>query len=218
MTTIVLADDHNVIRQGLRVLLNDEADFQVVGEAHDGREALGLVEKLRPDVLVTDMAMADMNGVELIQQVRKRVPETAIVVLSMHGIEGYVHKAMRAGAKAYVLKESTADELVTAIRHVISGKRYLSRTLTEHAINVYLKDTPPSSDGVDASLALTTRENDILNRIARGNTNRQIASDLSISPRTVEFHRANIMKKLGVRSQQQLFHYCLRTGMLRDVA
>jgi two-component system, NarL family, response regulator NreC len=218
MITIVLADDHTVMRQGLKSLLNDQADFEVLGEASDGGEALRLVEKLRPDVLVADMAMGDMSGVELTRQVKQRVPGTAVVVLSMYGIEGYVHQAMRAGARAYVLKESSADELVTAIRQAMSGKRYLSRTLSEHAISVYLKEMVPPSDSTYTSLILTARESDILKRIARGKRNKEIATELSISPRTVEFHRANIMRKLGVRSQQQLFQYCIRTGILRDEA
>ena len=216
MITIVLADDHKVMRQGLRALLDAQTDCRVVAEAGDGGEALRLVERLRPDVLVTDVVMAGMNGVELTRQVKQCRPETAVVVLSMYGTEGYVHKAMRAGAKAYVLKDASAGELVTAIRQAVAGQRYLSRSLSEHAIDVYIEDMMPQPHEMQISLALTAREREILQRIARGDKNRIIAADLSISPRTVEFHRTNIMRKLGINSQQELFRYCARTGLIKD--
>ena len=215
MITIVLADDHRVMRQGLRALLDEQADFRVVGEAGDGKQALRLVESLRPDVLVADMVMAGMNGVELTREVKRCAPETTIVILSMYGTEGYVHKAMRAGAKAYVLKDASASELAEAIRKVVSGERYLSRKLSEHAIDTYIRDMMPEPHEVDTSLVLTGREQEILQRIARGAKNKEIAADLSISPRTVEFHRANIMRKLGLGSQQELFRYCVRAGILK---
>lgn len=215
MITIVLADDHRIMRQGLRALLDEQADFEVVGEAGDGKQALRLVESLRPDVLVADMVMAGMNGVELARQVKWSAPETTIVVLSMYGTEGYVHKAMRAGAKAYVLKDASARELAEAIRKAVSGERYLSRKLSEHAIDTYVRDMMPEPHELDTSLVLTGREHEILQRIARGDKNKEIAADLSISPRTVEFHRSNIMRKLGLGSQQELFRYCVRAGILK---
>lgn len=215
MITIVLADDHRVMRQGLRALLDEQADFRVVGEAGDGKQALSLVENLRPDVLVADMVMAGMNGVELTRQAKRSVPETTVVILSMYGTEGYVHKAMRAGAKAYVLKDASASELAEAIRKAVSGQRYLSRKVSEHAIDMYIRDMMPEPHDLDTSLVLTGREREILQRIARGAKNKEIAADLSISPRTVEFHRSNIMRKLGLGSQQELFRYCIRAGILK---
>lgn len=211
MITIALADDHNVMRQGLRSLLEAEPDFRVIGEAGDGREAIRLIGEFHPDVLVLDMVMPGMNGVEVIQQVRQF--KTSVVVLSMFGTEGYVHKAMRAGARAYVLKQATANELVHAIREVVEGRRYLSRALSERAIDAYVKETLDGS--LDPFLALTSREREVLQKIADGGTSKQLALELSVSPRTIEFHRANIMRKLGLHSQQELLRYCLRTGILQ---
>ena len=215
MITIVLADDHKVMRQGLRALLGDQADFRVVGEANDGKEALRLVERLRPNVLVADVVMGDMNGIELTRQVKKSATGTTVVVLSMFATEGYVHKAMRAGAKAYVLKDASASELGAAIRKAASGQRYLSQSLSEHAVDMYIKNMMPEPHELDISLLLTRREHEILQRVAMGKKNKEIATELSISPRTIEFHRANVMRKLGIHSQQELFQYCARTGILR---
>lgn len=216
MITIVLADDHKVMRQGLCALLKEQPDFRVVGEASAGQEALGLVRSLRPNVLVTDMVMPGMNGIELTSQVKLCAPETTVVVLSMYGTEGYVHKAMRSGAKAYVLKDASAYELVTAIRHAVSGRRYLSRTLSEQAIDSYVKEITPRPDKLDAFLTLTVREREVLYGIARGKRNKEIAADLGISSRTVEFHRFNIVRKLGLKTPQELFHYCVRNGIIRQ--
>ena len=212
MTTILLADDHTVMRRGLRSLLNAEPDFQVVGEAGHGEEPLRVVESLRPDVLVLDMVMPTMNGVEITRRLRQTKSATAIVVLSMFGTVGYVHKAMRAGAKGYVLKDATAEELAHAIREVVAGRRYLSRALSEQAIDAYVRETLYSD--LDPLLTLTRREREVLQMIASGGTSRQIAAKLSISPRTVEFHRASLKHKLGLRNQQELLRYCLRSGIL----
>lgn len=212
MTTIVLADDHHVMRQGLRSLLEAEPDFQVTGEAGDGEEAVHVVESLRPDILVLDMVMPGLNGIEVTQRLRQTAPKTAVVVLSMFGTEGYVHKAIRAGAKAYVLKQASADELVYAIREVVNGQRYLSRALSERAIDAYVQET--LSSDLDPALVLTAREREVLLRVADGGTSKQIAAELNISPRTVEFHRANIMRKLDFKNHQDLLRYCLRTGIL----
>ena len=212
MNTIFLADDHHVMRQGLRSLLETEPDFQVIGEAGDGEETLRLAESLCPDVLVLDMVMPGMSGVEITQRLRQTVPTTAVVILSMFSTEGYVHKALHAGAKAYVLKQATAHELVYAIREAIAGRRYLSRSLSEHAIDVYIKEK--MSGDLDPSLALTNREQEVLRMVAEGGTSKQIASKLSISSRTVEFHRHNIMRKLNIHSHHELLRYCLHTGIL----
>ncbi|MDP3879412.1 MAG: response regulator transcription factor [Dehalococcoidales bacterium] len=216
MITIVLTDDHKVMRQGLSALLREQPDFQVVGEASNAKEALRLIESLRPNVLVSDMVMVGMNGLELTSQVKRVAPETIVVILSMYGTAGYVHKAMRSGAKAYVLKDASADELVTAIRQAVSGQRYLSRTLSEQAIDSYIKEITPVPHQVGASLILTAREHEVLQMIARGDKNKEIAVDLGISPRTVEFHRSNIMRKLGVQTQQDLFLYCANAGILQE--
>src|SRR3990170_613202 len=212
MITIVLADDHNVMRQGLRSLLEAEPDFRVIGEAGNGNEAIRLVEELHPEVLVLDMVMPGMNGVEVIQNLKQPAP--SVIVLSMFAAEGYVHKAMRAGAKAYVLKQATANELVHAIREVVGGRRYLSRALSERAIDAYVKETMDGN--LDPFLALTGREREVLQGIASGGTSKQLAAELNVSPRTIEFHRANIMRKLAFHSQQELILYCVRTGILQS--
>lgn len=212
MTTIVLADDHHVIRKGLRSLIEEEQDLKIVGEAGNGDETMQLVKSLRPDILILDMVMPGLNGIEITRLVRQSVPTTAIVILSMYSTEGYVHKAIRAGARAYVLKQSTSDELIHAIHEVSAGRRYLSHILSERAIDTYVQETMDSD--LDPLLILTSREREVLKMIAMGNTNKEIAIKLIVSQRTVEFHRANIMRKAGLRNQSELIQYCIRTGIL----
>ncbi len=212
MVTIVLADDHHVVRQGLRSLLEAEPGFKVVGEAGDGLEALRLIESLKPDVLVLDLMMGGMNGLEVTRQVGKRSVKTAVVILSMYGNESYVHEALRSGAKGYILKESTSDELVRAVRQAAIGRRYLSSSLSERAIDAYVDKAEDSS--LDPYDTLTTREREVLHLAAQGYTNADIAARLYISRRTVEVHRSNMMVKLGLRSQTDLIRYALQRGFL----
>jgi len=202
------------MRQGLRTLLEEQPDFQVIGEAGNGVEALQLVQSLKPDVLVLDMVMPGMNGIEITKQVPEYSKACSVVILSMYGTEGYVHEAVRAGAKAYVLKKSTAGELVQAVREVVAGRRYLSQSLSERAISSYVKQTEPGA--LDPYQALTGRERQVLQMVVRGNTSAEIGAALSVSPRTAEFHRANIMRKLALHSQSELIHYCLRFGLLAN--
>ena len=212
MTAIVLADDHKVMRQALRLLLEGQPDFQVVGEADDGREALQLAERLHPDVLVLDMAMPGMNGAETTREMSKSSPATAVVILSMHRADAYVRQAMQAGARAYVLKESTADELVDAIRQAVAGRRYLSRALADHVVEWYVKGTTEATE--EPYRALTKREYQVLALVARGWSAGQVGAELHISPRTVEFHRASILHKLDLRNQKELIRYCAQVGPL----
>jgi two-component system, NarL family, response regulator NreC len=212
MTTIVLADDHSIMRQGLRVLLEAEPDFRIVGEAADGREAAPLVERLQPDVLVLDLMMPGLSGLEVTRQIRQRSPQTRIIILSMHANQGYVLQALRNGAAGYVLKKSTAAELVQAVRQVTTGRRYLSPPLSEEAIETLIKKADESSQ--DPYELLTTREREVLQLIVEGHTNAEIAARLVISPRTVEFHRAKLMRKLGTRTQADLIRYALRRDIL----
>lgn len=209
---IVLADDHNVVRRGLRSLLEAESDFHVVGEASDGLETAQMVERLKPDVLVVDLMMSGINGIEVARQVSKRSPGTNVVILSMYGNEGYVLEALRAGAKAYVLKESTSEELVCAVREVSVGKHYLAPPLSERAIEIYTKKAHDSI--FDPYDTLTTREREILHLAAQGRSNAEMASRLSISRRTVEIHRSNTMRKLGLQSHTQLVRYAIGKGIL----
>jgi len=212
VTTIVLADDHQVVRHGLRVLLEAEPEFRIVGEAGDGLEALEMLERLQPDVLVLDLMMPGMNGLEVTRQASQRSPRTGIVILSMHTNEAYVLEALRAGAKAYVLKSSTSDELVSAVREVAVGRRYLSSPLSERAIEAYTQRAEAAA--MDSYEMLTTREREVLQLAAEGHTSAETAARLSISPRTAETHRANLMRKLGLRTQADLIRYALRRGIV----
>jgi len=212
MTTIVLADDHHIVRQGLRSLLEAEADLSVVGETGDGLEAAQLVERLRPDVLVLDLMMPGLNGLEVTRRVSQRSPQTRIVILSMHANEAHVLEALRVGAAGYVLKESTAAELVRAVREAAAGRRYLSPPLSERAIEAYMQKA--ESAALDSYETLTAREREVLHLVAEGHTNTEIAERLFISRRTVETHRANLMRKLDLRTQTDLISYALRRGIL----
>jgi DNA-binding NarL/FixJ family response regulator len=212
VTTIVLADDHPVVRQGLRALLEAEEDLRVVGEASDGLEAVRLVERLKPNVLVTDLMMPGLSGMEVTRQARDLSPGTRSVVLSMHASEAYVLEALKYGAAAYVLKEATATELVYAVREVAAGRRYLSAPLTTRVLDAYVQKVQDAAG--DPHETLTTREREVLHLAAEGRTSAEIARRLFLSPRTVETHRAAMMRKLGLRTQTDLVRYAIRRGML----
>ena len=212
MTTIILADDHPIVRRGLRSVLEVEKDFSLIGEAGDGIDAVRLVENLTPNILIADMMMPGLTGLEVIRQVRHRVPNVKIIILSMHAAESYVLEALRNGANGYVLKDSAADELVHAIREVLAGRRYLSSQLSERAIETYIQKSESSlTDSYDS---LTNREREVLKLAAEGCTNNEIAERLFISPRTAETHRANLMKKLSLSNHTELIRYAIRRGLL----
>lgn len=211
-TTIMLADDHKIVRQGLRALLEAEPDFHLVGETGDGLEAVQLAERLCPDVLVLDLMMPGLGGLEVTLQVGKRSPQTRVIILSMHADEAYVLEALRNGAAGYVLKESSADELVQAVREVVAGRRFLSSPLSERAIDAYVSKAQEVA--LDRYETLTAREREVLHLAAEGHTNAEIADRLSISSRTAETHRANMMRKLALRSQTDLIRYALRRGII----
>jgi len=212
MISIVLADDHHLVRQGLRALLSADRTFQIVGEAADGRAALDEVERAHPDVLILDVSMPGLDGLEVARLVTQRHPDVRVVIVSMHNGEDYVLRAMRSGAHGYVLKDASADALVEAVHTVLAGKRYLCSPLSERAIESYIRqgETAP----VDIYDTLTTREREIFQLIADGNTNNEIADRLSISVRTVETHRANLMRKLNLRTHAHLVAYALRRGLV----
>jgi two-component system response regulator NreC len=209
---IVLADDHHVVREGLRALLETEPDFSIVGEAADGLAAVDLVERLKPDVLVADLMMPSLSGLEVARQVALRSPTTRVVILSMYANEPYVLEALRNGAAGYVLKDSTGADLVQAVRQVLTGDRYLSPPLSARAIEAYVQKAEAGS--LDIYEMLTTREREILHLAAQGCSNAEVATRMSISPRTAETHRANMMRKLGLRTQIDLVRYALRRGIL----
>lgn len=212
MTAIVLADDHHLVRQALRTLLAAEPDLQVVGEAGDGLEATQVVERLKPDVLVVDLFMPGLGGLEVTREVVRRSPQTRVVILSMYSNEAYVLEAFRNGASGYVLKDSTSADLVQAVRDAVAGRRYLSPPLSQRAIDAYAERSKEAA--ADAYETLTTREREVLHLAAEGYSNPEIAARLSISPRTAETHRANLMRKLGLHSQTDLVRYAIRRGIL----
>lgn len=211
-TTIALADDHIVVRQGLRALLETEPDFRIVSEAGDGPEAVHLVERLQPDVLVLDLMLPGLSGLEVTRLVSQSSPKTRVLILSMYADEAYVLRALKNGAAGYVLKDSSAADLVQAVREVACGRRYLSPPLSERAIERYAQ----RAEGVteDSYEMLTTREREVLHLAAEGHTGAEIAARLGISPRTAETHRANLMHKLGIHTQTDLVRYALRRGII----
>jgi DNA-binding NarL/FixJ family response regulator len=212
MTRIILADDHPIVRQGLRSLLEKEPGFSVVGETSDGLQVADLVEKTQADVLVLDLLMPGLGGLDVAREVARRSPKTRVVVLSMHSSEAFVLRALRNGASAYVLKDSCTSELVRAVRQVQTGRRYLSSRLSERAIETYIN----RADGgaVDIYETLTAREREVLQLAAEGLGNPAIAERLGISARTAETHRAHVMQKLGLRSRTDLIVYALDRGLL----
>lgn len=213
MTTIVLADDHRVVRQGLRALLEAEPGFDVVGEASDGAAAVEMVERLKPDVLVTDLVMPGLGGLDVALVVGKRVPTTKVVVLTMHTAEGYVVEALRNGVAGYVLKDSGYSELIKAVTAAAAGRRHLGPPFSEQSVESYLRRAKDAE--VDIYDTLTAREREVLSLDAEGLTAAQIGEKLSISPRTAEAHRANVTQKLGLRTKADLVRYALSRGILR---
>jgi DNA-binding NarL/FixJ family response regulator len=193
-------------------LLEAALDCTVVGEAADGQAAIELVKRLQPVVLVVDIVLPKLNGLEVIHQARQSAPQTRIVVLSMHADEAYVREALRVGATGYVLKESHADEFVQAVQHAAAGRRYLSHPLTERALDAYIAQAAETS--FDLAETLTGREREVLLMAAQGASTAEIAGRLSLSARTVEAYRARMMRKLGLRTQMDLIRYALRRGLI----
>jgi len=213
-TTIVLADDHAVVRQGLRALLDVEPGFSVVGEAADGLIAMRLVEQLRPLVLVVDLMMPGLGGLDVTRQVtRKARSRTRVVILSMHASEAYLLEALRNGASAYVLKDASSTELNQAIREAAAGRRYLSSPFSDTTIEAYLRKAKDAAS--DPYESLTRREREIFHLAAEGLSSVETAERLFISRRTVDTHRARILRKLGLRSQAEIVRYALGRGILR---
>lgn len=209
MTRIILADDHAVMRRGLRLLLEQQDDFCVIGEARDGREAVSLTEALHPDVAVLDITMPNLNGIEAARQISTKQPHIAIVVLSMHSDEGYVLRALRAGIRGYLLKESPEGDLIQAIRVASEGKAFFSPTVSRMLVDDYVHQLQ-GKDIEDSYYLLTSREREILQLIAEGKRNKEVASMLNLSLHTVETHRGNILDKLNLHSVPELILYAVR--------
>jgi two-component system, NarL family, response regulator NreC len=210
--SIVLADDHPVVRRGMQTLLEAEPDFLVIGEAGDGLESVRLVENLQPHVLILDLMMPGLSGLEALRIIRKRSPRTRVVVLSMHDTNAFVVEALKNGATGYVLKGSDELNLVRAVREAADGRRFLSPPVTERAIDAYIEQARAAP--LDPHETLTAREREVLQLTAEGKMGTEIASRLHISHRTVENHRASLMRKLLLKNQSELVRYALRRGLI----
>jgi len=210
--SIVLADDHPVVRRGLRAILESKPDFSVVGEASDGLETVRLVERVRPDVLILDLMMPGLSGLETLRILRERAPETRVVVLSMYSNNAFIAEALKTGATGYVLKGCTEENLIRAVREAAAGRRFLSPPVTDIAIDAYIEQA--KAGPFDPHETLTTREREVLQLAAEGKTNSEIAERLHISPRTVENHRAKVMHKLELKNHSDLVLYAVRRGLI----
>lgn len=210
--SIVLAEDFPILLRGLRSLLESQPDFTVLGATADGPTAVRMVEQLKPKVLVLDLMLPGLGGLEVMRILRVRAPRTRIVVLSMHNATPFIAQALQNGAIGYVLKGSPEDEIVLAVREAAVGRRFLSPPITEDALNAYLEQS--KSGTFDPHETLTRREREVLQMAAEGKTAPEIAATLNISPRTAESHRASIMKKLGLQNQTDLIRHAIRRGLL----
>ena len=210
---IVIAEDHTILREGLRALISSQEDLEVVGEAGDGREAVRQVEDLMPDLILMDLSMPKMNGIEAIREIGRRIPQTRILALTVHKTEEFILEVLQAGADGYIPKDASSNELMMAIRSVLMGKRYLCPSVSRVVIEGYLESrrTPESST---PWATLTKREREILKLIAEGHKNKEIADYLCISVKTVEKHRANLMKKLDLHSAAALTAYAMERGLV----
>ncbi len=211
---VLLVDDHAVVRSGLRLLLGAEKDVEVVGEASTAREAIRLAETVQPDVILMDIGLPDLSGIEATREIKKRLPNVAIVALTIHEDQEYFFKMLDAGASAYVPKRAAPEELLTAIRAAAAGEVYLYPSLAKLLVTDYLSqdhgpDLKASLDG------LTDREREVLSYLAEGTSNEEIAVSLVISPKTVERHRENIMRKLQLHSRAELVRYAIRKGIIK---
>jgi two-component system response regulator NreC len=210
---VLLADDHKMIRAGLRLVLEQQTDVLVAGEADDGRDAVALAGELKPDVVVMDVGMPNLNGIEASLQIKQARPETAIVMLSMHSDEGYILRALRAGAAGYILKDSAEADLVGAVRAVADGKSFFSPKVSRILLEDYMRKLRKTG-AEDSYDLLSAREREILQLVAEGKSSKEIANLLNLSVYTVETHRGNIMQKLNLRGIPELILYAVRKGIV----
>jgi DNA-binding NarL/FixJ family response regulator len=211
--TILVADDHSILREGLRALLSNSSDLEVIGEAEDGQDTIEKARQLQPHLILLDLSMPIINGTEAIRVIKQRNPEIQIIVLTVHKSEEYVRATLDAGADGYVLKDDTSNDLLTSIRNVRNGKVHLSPGICDKVINGFL-DRPTEARSMPSWDQLTIREREVLKLIAEGNKNRGIAERLSVSIKTVEKHRANLMKKLDLHGVSALTTYAIENGLV----
>jgi len=210
---ILLADDHVIVRDGLRALLEKQPDMAVVAEAEDGRDCVRLAEEHTPDIVIMDIAMPNMNGIEATRRITASLPRTAVVILSMHQDESYVLRSLKAGAKGYLLKDSLRSDIIDAIRAVYQGRSFLTRKVGRILQEDYVRQL--ERRGLDDSYdLLTDREREILQLVAEGQTNKEVANLLNVSLTTVETHRTHILHKLGLHSIPELILYAVRKGII----
>jgi DNA-binding NarL/FixJ family response regulator len=210
---ILVADDHTVMRTGLCLLLERQSGFEIVGQADDGRKTVDLADQIKPDVVVMDIAMPHLNGIEATRQIVSRHPQTSVVILSMHSDESYVLRALKAGARAYLLKDSAETDLIQAIHAVVAGKSFFSPGISRMLLEDYIRQV--QQKGVEDSYELlTTREREILQLLAEGKSNKEVSSMLNLSLYTVETHRTHILQKLNLHSVPELILYAVRKGII----
>ena len=211
---ILLADDHTLVRQGLRNLLEERPDWEVVAEAADGREAVRLAELHRPDVAIVDVAMPLLNGIEATRQITRRVPETRVLVLSMHADEAYVRQILQAGSTGYLLKDSADVDLLQAVSETSQGRSFFSPSIAGLMLDTYRRQASDGGPG-DRFETLSEREREVFQLIAEAKTNKEIAALMHVSPSTVETHRAHLMEKLDLHSAAEIVLYAVRRGVIR---
>jgi two-component system, NarL family, response regulator NreC len=210
---ILLADDHSILREGLRVLLDRQDEFAVVGDASNGREAVEMAEKHDPDVVIMDLAMPGLNGIEATRRIIARSPRTAVVILSMHSDESYILRSLKAGARGYLLKDSLKADLIDAVRAAVRGKSFFSPKVSQVLKEEYVNELE-ARGAEDTWELLTDREREILQLVAEGKTNKEIAAVLNISTYTIDTHRSHILQKLNLHSAPELILYAVRKGII----
>jgi len=210
---IFIVEDHTLLRAGLRALLSQDPDLEIVGEADNGRDAIRAIGSLAPDLVLMDLSMPGMNGIEAMLDIKRRNPETRVLVLTIHKTDEYIHESLRAGADGYILKDATHDELRVAIRSVLNGKTYLSPDISGKVIHGYL-GTGKAANVASTWDTLTHREREVLKLVAEGHPNKYIADYLCLSIKTVEKHRSNLMKKLDLHNASTLTSYAIEKGLV----
>jgi len=212
---VLLADDHTIVRKGLCALLEEETDISVIGEAEDGREAVEKALTLEPDVVVMDIGMPSLNGLEAVKAIKKGRPEMKVLILTMHENEEYITEALRSGVSGYLLKKSAPRDLITAIQLAYKGESFLSPAISTKVINRFIRqNTASESESIDSEISLTTREREVVQLIAEGLTNKEIAGNLGISIKTVKNHRSNLMEKLDLHNTAEITQFAIKNGII----